>query len=436
MRILAIETSCDETAVAIIEGGENKKSPRFLVRSNIVSSQVAIHKKWGGVVPNIAKREHQKNLVPVLMQALKEAGSPRWPGGQAISKSKATNPRQAQDTKYQILNTILERESELLESLKKKIAPLPIPNIDAIAVTQGPGLEPALWVGVNLARALSFLWRKPLLGINHMEGHIAVALLGESKKGPGNPLPQAPSYKLQAPSYPAIVLLVSGGHTELVLMKKPFQYKVIGETRDDAAGEAFDKVAKMLGLGYPGGPEISAQASKAEAHIFQLQQKDVRLLSPRDFRLPRPMINSKDFDFSFSGLKTAVLYLVRGLEREGADIKKLRPALAREFQDAVVDVLVAKTIRAATEHKVKSIILGGGVAANRELRDRLATTITKDSPNSKLYLPDSTLTGDNALMIASTAYLQLLHNKKLLTKKSASRTLWKSMRTEANIRLS
>src|SRR3989338_3733508 len=404
LRILAIETSCDETAIAIIDGGEDKKHPRFLARSSIVSSQVAIHAQWGGVVPNIAKREHQKNLVPVLLQALQEAGLLKKEK-RAQSLAKLTDD----------LAHILSREDELLQEFKNFLLSISVPDIDAIAVTQGPGLEPALWVGVNFARALSYVWAKPLVGINHMEGHVAVALLlKESEKNLRSPSPQATSYKLQVPSYPTLALLVSGGHTELVLIKKPFQYNVIGETRDDAAGEAFDKVAKILGLSYPGGPEISRLAQKGDAKAFAF---------------PRPMISSPNLDFSFSGLKTSVLYSVQKLKEKKLLTAKMKRDIAASFQEAVVDTLVRKTLKAIQITKAESFILGGGVAANTTLRERLEKTISEANPKIKIYLPASSLTGDNALMIATAAYAKLLNNKparaggKILIQKSAKTLL-------------
>ncbi|MDP3956631.1 MAG: hypothetical protein Q8P97_01395, partial [bacterium] len=299
MKILAIETSCDETAIAIIEysnsrglsrintrtdadressqrvsASSQRKSAYFKVLSNLVSSQVKIHEKFGGVVPNLARREHEKNLVPVLLKALKEA-----------------DLYQVSSIKYQvsdlkIINSILERERVLREKFIKYILPLPKPKIDAIAVTYGPGLAPALWAGVNFGKALSTLWRLPLVPVNHMEGHIFSALLCRKNsdtrpasravaKAYGGVRPKLQrgehatrdkkntgGYSLVAIRYPAIALLVSGGHTELHLVKKLGKYRRLGETLDDAAGEAFDKVAKMLGLPYPGGPEISKWAEK------------------------------------------------------------------------------------------------------------------------------------------------------------------------------
>jgi N6-L-threonylcarbamoyladenine synthase len=367
------------------------------------------------VVPNLARREHQKSLVPLLLRALKEAKL-------LNSKIKSKNSKPQLKTQKK-LETILEREPDLLKQFKKSILPLEPPAIDVVAVTHGPGLAPALWVGVNFARALAMLWDKPLIPVNHMEGHLYSALL--QKSGVENF--QFTIFNLQ---FPALALLVSGGHTELVLVKGFGKYKIIGETLDDAAGEAFDKVARMLGLGYPGGPIISAEAEK-ESGILNLESGKKKTKNiPRakfqipnskfNIKLPRPMLYSKDYNFSFSGLKTAVLYLVRDIKNPN-EIKKLRPLIAKEFQNAVVDVLVAKTIRAAKEYKVKTILLGGGVAANKHLQNELIKAITKYIPNSKFYIPDSSLTGDNALMIALAAWLS--ENKKAPNKVGAEPNL-------------
>lgn len=373
MRILAIETSCDETAIAIAEFGGSKIKPSIKIVSNIVSSQVKIHEKFGGVVPNLAKREHQKNLPLILFRALKESGTVR--------------DRQIPKSKLKTVEKMLEREPELLKRFKKYILPLKSPEIDAIAVTYGPGLAPALWVGVNFAKALAYIWNKPLLPTNHMAGHLYSAIL--QKEG------------IQSIKFPALALLVSGGHTELVLAKGHGKYKVIGETLDDAAGEAFDKVARILGLKYPGGPEISRLAEKGK---------------PERYKLPRPMIASKDYNFSFSGLKTAVLYFAR-------DHKKFsKPDLAASFEKAAVDVLVSKTIRAVREYKVKTVLFGGGVAANKKLRLDLGRELAKQS--AKYFFPQLWMTGDNALMIALAAYFA--------GKKKASGQVG----AEANLRLS
>ncbi|MDP1688903.1 MAG: tRNA (adenosine(37)-N6)-threonylcarbamoyltransferase complex transferase subunit TsaD [bacterium] len=426
MIILAIETSCDETAIAIIDyeselglarikkssrisaDKSQSKSTQVHILANLVSSQIEIHKPFGGVVPNLARREHEINLVPILIEALKKAKMLNMEFRISNLESKKMEPQNSPSkkdqplaSKFQILNSILEREPILLDRFIKNILPISIPEIDAIAVTYGPGLAPALWVGVNFAKALSFVWEKPLIPVNHMEGHIFSALLRKREKDNL----QFTIYNLQ---FPALALLVSGGHTELVLINKLGKYKIIGETIDDAAGEAFDKVARILNLPYPGGPEISRLAC--------LKTKSYKLKA----NLPRPMLHSKDFNFSFSGLKTAVLYLVRDLKktREKAQFSDnrcpgtendnildigCRAAIAKEFQDAVVEVLVAKTVFAAKIYKAKTVILGGGVAANYELRKQLGKMLKYEIHNSKFYIPNSKHTGDNALMIALAA---------------------------------
>ncbi len=416
MRILAIETSCDETAIAIAEFSNGRgltpikqpsriradtnlrksalSSAKIRVLANLISSQVKIHQKFGGVVPNLAKREHQKNLVPLLLKALKEGklhklkSNPSTGSGIIIPRAKSRGN----------LNLILEREPELLFRFKKHIAPLPAPKIDAIAVTHGPGLAPALWVGVNFARALSALWNVPLLPTDHMAGHLYSALIPKS-------LPPK-TYPLKPIKFPALALLVSGGHTELVLMRGHGKFKIIGETRDDAAGEAFDKVARLLGLPYPGGPEI-ARIARGIKDSSSTSSGNISRAESREYKnykviLPRPMLHSHDYDFSFSGLKTAVLYMLR--EMKPADIRRLRPAIAKEFQDAVVDVLVKKTVRAVKEYKAKTVLLGGGVAANHLLQQKLREALRKEVHNSYFLIPNSSLTGDNALMIALAAY--------------------------------
>ncbi|HYC83135.1 MAG TPA: hypothetical protein VEB60_01135, partial [Candidatus Paceibacterota bacterium] len=224
MRILAIETSCDETGISIIDCKGGLEAPAFSVLAHAISSQIELHAQWGGVVPNLAKREHERNLIPVLKQALEEAGLEK-PGAIALNEEE--------------IKDCLVREQELASFFLAYIPTIEPPIIDAIAVTAGPGLEPALWTGINFARALSLAWRKPLIPVNHMEGHIVSPLLE----------PEA------SVAFPALALLVSGGHTELVLMREWLDYEVIGQTKDDAVGEAFDKVARMLDLPYPGGPQ-------------------------------------------------------------------------------------------------------------------------------------------------------------------------------------
>lgn len=366
--ILAIETSCDETAIAIVECSGGIKTPHFRILSNVVASQAKLHAKFGGVVPNLAKREHEKNLPLVLQQALSNIQC--FPSTLNVGQA---------------------------------------PPIDAIAVTVGPGLAPALWVGVNFAKELATQWKKPLIAVNHMMGHIASVLLSQTATNETNNklLRRISIYRdvdisKKKITFPALALLVSGGHTELVLMKSWRNKKIIGETLDDAAGEAFDKVARMLELGYPGGPAISAEVVR---EIKNQKYKTKTTNKKLEIVLPRPMIHIKDYNFSFSGLKTAVLYLVKKLKEDDVSIKKARPFIAKEFQEAVVDVLVAKTMRAAKEYKVKTIILGGGVAANQQLRERLGKTIEKDLHDTCYLLPATQFTGDNAAMIAAGAYL-------------------------------
>src|SRR3989344_2099089 len=398
MRILGIETSCDESGVAVIEVSGSHTKPLVRVLANVVSSQVKLHAKFGGVVPNLAKREHQRNLVPILLTALKEAGL-RNPNFEIrISKL-------IKNSKLQILNYTLEREPELLKQFTNKILPLAMPKIDAIAVTYGPGLAPALWVGVNFAKALSLIWNKPVIPVNHLEGHIYTNLL------PVNWKIQNSGFRIQNFLFPALCLIVSGGHTELVFIKKYGSYKIIGETLDDAAGEAFDKVAKMLGLGYPGGPKISKLAES-----FKIKNLKFKI------SLPRPMIKSNDYKFSFSGLKTAVLYFLQ-FHTEFLKSKAGKAAVACEFQKAAVDVLVSKTIRAAKEYKVKTLMIGGGVAANKLLRERLASESKNKLLHTTFYLPPTNVTGDNALMIGIAAVFG--KNKKTR----------RELRAEPNLRL-
>lgn len=421
MRILAIETSCDETAIAIADFSGTKNQPRVKVWANVVSSQVKLHARYGGVVPNLAKREHQKNLVPVLLKALEEAG---------------LNPKvKTQKSKLQVkikkIEEILQREDILLKRFKKEILKINPPEIGVIAVTVGPGLEPALWVGVNFAKALAHLWHKPLTPVNHMEGHIYSAFLQPPRHSELSEeflRNSSPSFRMTSPVFPTLALLVSGGHTELVLVKDFGKYQIIGETLDDAAGECFDKAARLLGLPYPGGPEIaklaegvsySVMASPAPEQIRYGARNDPTI----NITLPRPMLNSKDFNFSFSGLKTAVLYLLRDLEKQKIDVKKLCPAIAREFQDAVIEVLIKKTLAAAKEYKPKTIILGGGVAANKRLRKEFETAVKKNLLHVTYLLSPAFLTGDNALMITLAAFF------------TGKKKDWNEIKTEANLKL-
>jgi len=369
MKILSIETSCDESAISILEVKGGIKNPTFKILGNALRSQIKIHEQYGGVFPMMAKREHQKNLTPLLLKVLKESNF-------LNTKSETLNPKKLK-TRNLKLETILARETDLLVHFKKHVINIKKPAIDLIAVTNGPGLEPALWVGINFAQALGELWDIPLLGVNHMEGHILSVL------------PNKKEFSISNFKFPMIALLVSGGHTELVLIKKFLSYEILGKTRDDAAGEAFDKVARILGLPYPGGPEISRLAQKARTSH----------LAPLNFPLPRPMIHSKDFDFSFSGLKTAVLYLVRDM---GILSDTDKEKIAREFEDSTVDVLESKTKDAILKYNVKSLIIGGGVTANKELQKRLKLMSKKLGVD--LYLPEKKMSTDNAIMIGISAF--------------------------------
>ncbi len=403
MKILAIETSCDDTGISIIETLQNKmggfnaspvgspvglrpKGLRPRVLSNIIFSQIEVHKKYGGVYPMMAKREHQNNLIPTLEKALKKSKLLNF-------KSQILNPEQIEN-----LKKILEKESDLFDNLIKFLEKYGKPDIDLIAVTNGPGLEPCLWVGVNFAKALSFFWSIQIVPVNHIEAHILVNFLENPKI-----------------NFPAVSLVVSGGHTQLILVKGIGKYKILGETRDDAAGECFDKAAKILGLGYPGGPEIARQAEQFQP-------------SANFAKLPRPMMNTKDYDFSFSGLKTAILYKVKEFKNSTIDqsmvlSKEFVKNMCFEIQQAIINVLLKKTIKAAKDYKVKTIILGGGVSANEELRKQFTIKVKKE--NFKIIFPDVKLSTDNALMIAVTGFYH--KNKK---------TSWKNLEVNANLRVS
>lgn len=381
MRILAIETSCDETALALLSATGKK----FKIEAHNIASQIALHTTYGGVFPMMAKREHSKNITPLLIATLSDA---------KLLKKKPQKISSSLQTK---IKKMLEREQELIPAFLDFIGNYEKPKIDKITVTVGPGLEPTLWVGINFAKALSTAWKIPVVPVNHMEGHVLSIFPKEKKK----------DFIIGKMSFPIISLLVSGGHTEIVLMRGFQKYQLIGQTRDDAAGEAFDKVARMMELPYPGGPEISKLAALARKEKL-----------PRTFKLPRPMIGSKDFDFSFSGLKTAVLYHIRD---NGAPNETQKREIAREFEDAVVDVLIAKTLGAALKAKAKHIIVGGGVSANKELMKRL----TKEVKTLKISVvfPSKKLTTDNAVMIGIAGSFGKpvpLSSKKLIAKGNLS----------------
>jgi N6-L-threonylcarbamoyladenine synthase len=374
MKILAIETSCDETAIAILDIKEAKTETKVSVLGNALISQIKIHEQYGGVYPALAKREHSKNLVPILKTALKESG---------LLKNKKTQTFSTKDTNK--LKTLLSHEPELFELICGELPNIKTPKIDLIVVTNGPGLEPALWVGINFAKALNFLWGIPVIPANHMEGHLLASLLKNVKNG---------NFTLKKPLFPMLSILISGGHTELVLAKKWGVYKLIGQTRDDAVGEAFDKVARMLSLPYPGGPEISRLAEK-------YREKHLGEKSP--YPLPRPMLHSKDFDFSFAGLKTAVLYTLKKIPKITADIKE---SIACEFEDSATEVLLSKSERAVKKYKIKTFSLGGGVSANKQIRHSFEKSFADNFPETKLFVPSQTLTTDNAIMIGLAGYFK------------------------------
>jgi N6-L-threonylcarbamoyladenine synthase len=336
MKILAIETSCDETGIALVEGEKAPAGFVFRVLKQALLSQAQLHAQYGGVYPNLAKREHQKNL-PVLFEQFK-------------------------DDQY-----------------------------DALAVTQGPGLEPALWTGIEFAKKLAAEKNLPLLPTNHMEGHLISSL---SRDG-----------KIENVQFPVLGLLISGGHTEFVLMRDWFKYEIIGETLDDAVGEAFDKVARMLGLSYPGGPEVSKLAKKAREEGIAKQAK-----------LPRPMLQADTCDVSFSGLKTAALYALRDMGGIQTLSAEQIADFAREFEDAVTEILLKKTARAMEQTGAKTFVIGGGVAANSHLRAQLQTLIEKDFSYAEFRLPELSITGDNAIMIAEAALTRALSGLEDATK--------------------
>ncbi|WP_192987844.1 tRNA (adenosine(37)-N6)-threonylcarbamoyltransferase complex transferase subunit TsaD [Carnobacterium mobile] len=312
--ILAIETSCDETSVAVVENGE-----RML--SNIVASQIKSHMRFGGVVPEIASRHHVEQITQCIEEAMEEA---------SVSYT----------------------------------------DLSAVAVTYGPGLVGALLIGVNAAKALAYAHDLPLIAVNHMAGHIYANRL------------------IQPLVFPLLALVVSGGHTELVYMEKDGDFKIIGETRDDAAGEAYDKIGRVLGLPYPGGKRIDEMAH---------QGKD-------SYHFPRAMLKEDNYDFSFSGLKSAFINLVHNTAQKNEEVDK--NDLAASFQASVIEVLVKKTIRAAKELGVKQLVLAGGVAANQGLREELITTMKQELPDVELLIPPLSLCGDNAAMIGAAAYVE------------------------------
>jgi N6-L-threonylcarbamoyladenine synthase len=334
MKLLAIETSCDETAAAVLRGSVNPARPQFTFLSSVVKSQIDIHKKTGGVVPEVAARAHMKNIQPVVAKALLDAK-------------------------------------------------LELADLDYIAVTSGPGLVVSLIVGTEFAKGLSLAAGIPLLPTNHMAGHLYSAF----------------AEKPSEVKFPVLSIIVSGGHTMFILMRDFKNYSVIGNTVDDAAGEAFDKVARLLKLPYPGGPEISKLAKHGRT----------------DIRFPRPMIHESNFKFSFSGLKTAVLYYIDSLNREAGRkdkplSKQQKADIAMSFENAVVDVLTTKAMKAANKYGCRTVSLSGGVAANTALRNSLAGLCKKNG--MKFSVPEFELCTDNAQMIAVAAYFNLMNGQK------------------------
>ena len=321
VNILGIETSCDETAAAVVADGK-------IIKSSVVASQTKLHEKYGGVVPEIASRAHIEKIYPVISEAIQQA--------------------------------------EVSED-----------DIDAIAVANQPGLTVALVIGVTAAKTLALMWEKPLIAINHLHAHLQSAVLGEKD--------------LQLP---AAALIVSGGHTSLYDYRSPLEPELLGATIDDAAGEAFDKVANILRLSYPGGPSIEKAAEKG---------------NPKAIQFPRSMLDRDSLDFSFSGIKTAVLYHCRGQDMKGEDkvgsmSEQEIADIAASFQTAVVDVLIKKTERAVERIGAKTVLLGGGVAANNELRKRLQKLCETAVPAKKLLVAPKQYCTDNAVMVASLAY--------------------------------
>lgn len=328
MLILGIETSCDETGAAIIQGEKNSNKVKLL--SNVIASSLSIHSKTGGIVPENAAREQVKFIIPVISEALSKA------------------------------------------NLKPK-------DIDAIAITYGPGLIGSLLIGVETAKSLSLVWDKPLIPTNHLMGHIYANFI-EQELDPKR-------YTLNADiKFPALALIVSGGHTDLVLINNHGDIKWLGGTRDDAAGEALDKIGRLLMLPYPGGPYIEQYAKKGD---------------PNKYQFPRPMIGSKDFDFSFSGLKASVM---REVESIGKLDEEIISNICASSQKAVIGVLARKTLKAAKKYNARSILLGGGVAANQTLRDELELEVRSQELEAKIFAPSKNLCTDNAAMIATAAF--------------------------------
>ncbi len=381
MKILSIETSCDETAISLVEATGGIENPKFRVLGNSLFSQIDIHKEYGGVYPNIAKREHAKNLPFILKQVLTEANM-------FEVSEKASDHK-----KWETIKEITKREYGLHDGMKEIFEYAKKPDIDVISVTAGPGLAPALWVGISFAKALEELWGITVVAANHMEGHIASVLIESSDERKVN--------------FPALAMLISGGHTEFVYIKDWGKYEIIGQTLDDAAGEAFDKVARMLGLEYPGGPKVGHLADEA-----------VKENIPKLAKFTRPMIKSNDLNFSFSGLKTQALYYIRDLTQNNTlelseDNKK---DIAREFETTIIDVLMTKTRNALDRYGVKTLIVAGGVIASQKIAQQFIS-LESEYQGLTVKLPTRQLSTDNSLMIASATYLNLCNHPELVKTK-------------------
>lgn len=362
MLILSIETSCDETAVSLVQADGEFPDATYEILGNGLWSQIDAHAEYGGVFPMIAKREHARTLVPMLQQAAEQAD---------VLEDTPTDISTADSDKVEAL---LTREDGLADALLAFFATYSLPKIDLIAVTSGPGLEPALWVGLSFAKALAHITGANVIPTNHMEGHILASIYDIERDD-----------MLSDISFPAVALLISGGHTELINMSNWGTYDKVGQTRDDAVGEAFDKVARLLGLPYPGGPQISTLAADARKREL-----------PEFAALPRPMVNSGDLDFSFSGLKTAVRYAVQDQDLNDDQ----QAAIARDFEDAVTETLLKKTSTAVSATGAKTLIVGGGVSANQFIKRAFETHFLAEFPDCTVYFPSPSLATDNSIMIA------------------------------------
>lgn len=355
MKILAIETSCDETAASVVQDGTK-------IISNVVASSTAMHKKYGGIVPEVAAREQLRSIIPVITESLQPF--------------------------FQTNSTLLHRSVESQSQWMKKTI---LKSIDAIAVTVGPGLIGSLLVGVETAKTIAFVTGKPIIPVNHVIAHMYANFLDSNRENSSRA-----NLRDNLIEFPAISLVVSGGHTELYLMKSVKNLTWLGGTLDDAAGECFDKTARLLGFGHGGGLAIQEAASRHSGkRVSERVQNPKKMLDKTSMILPRPMINDESLNFSFSGLKTAVMR-----EWKKLDNPDLAPAFAYEIQEAITDVLVKKTLRAAKLHNAKSILLSGGVASNLRLREKF--NIQHSTFN--IHAPEVRLCTDNAVMIASCAY--------------------------------